>query len=195
MLQAAIDNQIRASVVMVDHSAVYAYQTPAEVGKTLLEWLYERVSMHLEPAGENCIIIADKPGGGAAEERKWLADTLELTNDGTQYVRPGRVVLPIVTAHSHHVPHLQLADLVTASATAAVAGRPAGLELREFLKKLFIRNTFANDAGGVGIKIYPDRRNLYYWVFGETQFSRWGTLQFEKLPMAGYLYETDDGMS
>jgi hypothetical protein len=74
----------------------------------MLKWLFERISMYLANHADPGVVVADKPGGGAREEKQWLAETLQLTNDGTEYVRPGRIVLPIVTADSQHVPHLQL---------------------------------------------------------------------------------------
>ena len=116
----------------------------AEVGKTILKWLYERVSMHLGDHDDVGIMIADKPGGGAKEEKRWLADTLELTSDGTEYVEPGRVVLPVVTADSRHVPHLQLADLIAAATTGAIAGNPPALELGPLLAKLMHRHSLGD---------------------------------------------------
>ena len=99
-------------------------------------------------------MIADKPGGGHKEDSRWLAETLQLTSDGTEYVTPGRIVLPIVTAHSHHLPHLQLADLVVAATTAAVAGRQSGLSLGPLLAKLMHRHKLG-DANGAGIVLWP----------------------------------------
>ena len=51
-----------------------------------------------------------------------VARSVELTNYGTEYVQTDRVVLPILTARSDHVPHLQLAELVVGATAAAVAG-------------------------------------------------------------------------
>jgi hypothetical protein len=124
MLEAAVDRQIRTAVVIIDHGKRYTGRSKAEVGREILKWLYERISMHLSDHDDFGIVIADKPGEGPKEDSRWLADTLQLTNDGTEYLTPDRIVMPIVTAASHHVPHLQLADLVVAATTAAVAGHP-----------------------------------------------------------------------
>lgn len=148
MLQAAFDHDIRSIVVIIDHGSAYKARTAVEVGKELLKWLFERVTILLDKANDIGVMIADKPGGGPADEGRWLAETLKLTNDGTEYVNPGKVVLPILTAPSHHVPHLQLADLVTAASAAAVAGRPAGLELKELLRQLAHRNYHDHAWGG-----------------------------------------------
>ena len=44
--------------------------------------------------------------------------------------------MPIVTAPSHHVPLLQLADLVVAATTAAVAGHPQACALGHLLLQI-----------------------------------------------------------
>src|SRR6266487_3355395 len=48
MLEAALDHQVRTVTVIIDHDAVYKSSSKAQVGKTILKWLYERVSMHLD---------------------------------------------------------------------------------------------------------------------------------------------------
>lgn len=194
MLQAAIDLGIRSIVVIVDHGAAYRSRTAVEVGKELLRWLFERVTILLAKADDIGVMIADKPGGGSAEEGRWLADALRLTNDGTEYVEPGRIVLPILTAHSHHVPHLQLADLVTAASAAAVAGRPAGLELKDLLRQLAHRNEY-NHAWGAGIVFFPiEMVNLCFWAFGETVAYKISVNGGFNLPDRRFPYYADDGL-
>jgi hypothetical protein len=140
------------------------------------------------------VVIANVPGSGRAEHAKWLTDTLSLTERGTDYVQAERVVLPIVTAPSHHVPHLQLADLVVAATTAAVAGRPAALGLAPLLQGLAHKNVH-HLAGGAGIVLWPPGLyNLHYWVFGEETYAKvamgtgWG------LPWRDWPYATEDGL-
>lgn len=106
-------------------------------------------------------MICDKPGGSHKDEDSWIADTLQLTNFGTIYVKPGSVVLPILTAPSHHHPHLQLADLIAGSPTAAVAGVQYGVDLIPRLKPLLHTNNLGN-IPGTGPKLFPDDlMNLY----------------------------------
>ncbi|HVV09301.1 hypothetical protein [Amycolatopsis sp.] len=107
MLHAAARRDVKTMVVILDRSARYADRTQAGAGAEILKWLYERVSMHLGDLGQLGIVIADKPGGGTSEENKWLSASLDLTDYGTEYVKPDR----IVTAHRHHVRHLQLTSL------------------------------------------------------------------------------------
>jgi hypothetical protein len=110
MLKEAIMRHVRTVVVIVDHHQALEGPSAAQAGMKILKWLYERVSMHLGDNHDFGIMIADKPGGGHREESRWLGETLRLTSDGTRYVRANKIVLPIVTAESRYVPHLQLAD-------------------------------------------------------------------------------------
>jgi hypothetical protein len=119
MLEAAIAQQVRTVVVIRDFGVS---RIKTEVGHELLRYLYERISMHLDAHDDLGIVIADKPGGGAREDGRWLAETLPLTDGGTEYVTADRIVLPIVTAPSHHVPHLQLADLKSFAGSGDMIG-------------------------------------------------------------------------
>lgn len=162
MLEAAARREARTMVVILDHGVRYTDLTVVEVGaEVLLKRLYERVTMHLGDLGDIGLIITDKPGGGSAEEKKWLADSLALTRLGTEYVKPDQIILPIVTADSRHVPHLQLADLVVAATTAAYAGRQSGLDLAPLLRPLMHRHRL-NYVNGAGIVLVPEHMNLYY---------------------------------
>jgi hypothetical protein len=193
MLAAAIDWDVRSAVVVWDHGAAW-WERPKEVGREILKYLYERIAMCLSDHDDVGVVIADKPGGGSMQEIQWLAGTLELTNDGTEYVTPDRVVLPIVTAPSHHVPHVQLADLVTAVTTAAVAGRPSGLELGELLLALAHKHALGY-AGEAGIVLWPRRPNLFYWVFGERVWALPSAGYGYELPDPGWEYGSDDGLA
>jgi hypothetical protein len=194
MLEAAIGWGIRSAVVVWDHDAAWRERPKQEVGREILKYLYERISMCLRDHDDVGIVIADKPGGGSVQETEWLAGTLELTNDGTEYVTRDRIVLPIVTAPSHHVPHLQLADLVTAATAAAVAGRRSGLQLRELLLALAHKHALGY-AGGAGIVLWPRQPNLFYWAFGETSWALPSASSGYDLPWPAWPYGTDDGLA
>lgn len=190
MLRTAIDWGVRSIVVIWDRGWVPWERT--RIGPEILKYLYERISMCL--GNDVGIIIADEPGGPGRAHERWLAETLALTSRGTEYVSPDRVVLPIVTAPSHHVPHLQLADLVVAATTAAVAGHPAGIALAPLLRELAHRNT-RGYAGGAGIKLFPDDLiNLYWWVFGESAFWKVAEGSGWPLPLSELPFEANDGL-
>ena len=193
MLECAIARDVRSIVVIIDHGKRYQSRSPAEVGREMLKWLFERISMYLANHADPGVVVADKPGGGAREEKQWLAETLQLTNDGTEYVRPGRIVLPIVTADSQHVPHLQLADLVTAATTAAIAGRRSGLNVAPLLAKLMHRHSL-DAVNGAGLVLFPERYNLLYWCFGETLWAKPAAQASCTLPNPAWPYGTSDGL-
>jgi hypothetical protein len=140
-------------------------------------------------------VIADKPGGGPKDDTRWLADTLHLTSDGTEHVSPDRIVMPIVTGASHHVPHLQLADLVVAATTAAVAGHPHGVALGPKLLNLAHKNVW-DLAGGAGIVIWPTNLgNLLHWAFGEKTYAKVARNVGVTLPWRDWPYAEDGGLA
>jgi hypothetical protein len=193
MLELAAAHEVRTIVIILDRSVAYTAEDQTQVGLRLLAWLFERVTMLLGRPEDFGIAIADKPGGGSAADKSWLQHALELNRNGTEYVKPGGLVLPIVTATSDHVPLLQLADLVTASTTAAVAGRESGTQLAPLLRPMMHRNTFGH-VGGAGLVLFPPGlRNLLHWVFQDT-YSRPGTMSGWSLPYQGWNFYTDDGL-
>ncbi|MGW0980351.1 DUF3800 domain-containing protein [Streptomyces xiamenensis] len=173
LLEIAADCGVRTAVVIWDRGMLP--WTKEDVAREILGYLYERIEMHLAANDERGIVIADIPGGGNKDHSKWLSEALDLTTVGTRFAKPERVVMPIVTAPSDHVPHLQLADLVTAATTAAVAGREAGMELIDGLKPLARRNAYGY-VGGAGVVLWPPSLNdLYYWVLGESTYVKGGS--------------------
>ncbi|MFF2571171.1 DUF3800 domain-containing protein [Streptomyces sp. NPDC058084] len=196
MLEIAADCGVRTAVVIWDRGQIGWEKE--KVAREILSYLYERIEMHLESREERGVVIADIPGGGGKDHTKWLSEALDLTTVGTAYVKPNRVVMPIVTAPSDHLPHLQLADLVTAATTAAVAGRENGLELVELLKPLARRNS-RDYIGGAGLVLWPPSlADLFYWVFGETHYVRNGAV-YPIGPQSGFsqpgsLFSTSSGL-
>jgi hypothetical protein len=201
MLQLAIDHEIRSIVVIADQDKVNWSEETTQ--KRMLQYLYERVSMHLEDLDEDLsqdgvmergIMTADEPGGAAKKHKQWLAQTLRLTSYGTEYVDPFRIALPILLSHSDHVPHLQLADLVVAATTAAVAGNRYALEVVPLLQQLAHTNA-RGYAGGTGVKLIPDQlRNLHHQVFEEDTFWKVATGEYWPLPIPDLPYATNDGL-
>lgn len=172
MLELAAEAEVRTAVVVWDRGALPWEKK--DIASEILRYLYERIEIHLETLDQRGVVIADVPGGGSADHTKWLSEALDLATAGTPYVKPNRVIMPIVTAPSHHVLHIQLADLVTAATTAAVAGRTSGLGLVDLLKPLARRNAYQR-IGGAGVVLWPpDLVDLYHWLFGETVLMKKG---------------------
>ena len=194
-LELAVELGSRSVVVVWDTGRATELQgKPAE--QKVLEFLYERVSMCMEE--DVGMMTADKPSGGrTSDDEKWLQSTLELTNYGTDYVHPEHIVLPIVTAPSHHLRQLQLADLITGATAAVVAGGNSyANDLAPLLLALAHKNR-RSMAGGAGVKLYPNQlRNLHHWAFGEDRFVNVATGQEWRLPSRepGWAYVSDDGL-
>lgn len=197
MLNAAIQRGVRTAVVVWDRGHVG--WSSKSIADEILKYLYERIEMHLGEYDQRGVVIADVPGGGAADHSKWLAAALDLTTIGTRFVKPERVIMPIVTAPSHHVPHLQLADVVTAATTAAIAGRKSGLALVPLLKQL-ARTNSRGYIGGAGLVLFPpDLQDLYYWLLDEPVYFKAGSETRlgptgDPFSTAGRTYQNSDGM-
>ncbi|WP_377268402.1 DUF3800 domain-containing protein [Peterkaempfera sp. SMS 1(5)a] len=170
MLERAAELGIRSAVVVWDRGHL-DWPMRDRVEPAILSYLYERIERFLAEQDARGVVIADEPGYGGGF---WLRAAKELTESGTPHVAPERVTLPILTAPSHLVPHLQLADLVAAATTAAVAGRPAGLDLLDPLTRLARRNDEGR-IGGAGLVLWPPQlMDLHYWLFGERVYQRRG---------------------
>lgn len=171
ILDAAIANDVTALVSAWDNGAqktMYGYDPEYWV----VRFMYERIEMHLSTLKQRGVIVFDKPGGDHKDEDAWISDTRELTDIGTEYVKPDAIVAPILTAPSHHHPQLQLADLIAGASVGALAGTKYALALLPKIKQLYLRNSWGN-VGGLGVKLYPDEVcNLYHWVFGDDMMVR-----------------------
>jgi len=210
------DKQRRARRAMLEHASALGITAVVVVCATthvpswdeqkikleMLRYLYERVSMSLYYEGESGVLIADQPPGDRRDEKRWLAQTLELTENGTQYIapEPNRILLPVLTTRSDHVDLLQLADLATSAVTALVAGSRHAEPYRDLLLDLLARNG-RGYVGGTGLKLVPDNRhsphsllNLFHWVLDEDRYTRIATNDEVRLPHAGWAYATGDGL-
>lgn len=190
VLQAAAMHEAKAIVVCWDVGRTS--QNDEQAFERCLDYLFERLSMNLQDRNSLALMVADRPGGGKAQEDKFLAYFLGRVEKGTEYVLPDRLLLNVLTTPSEMVRHLQLADIVTGVTTAMVAGleKYAG-ELFPHVKELFIKNR----PGGVaatGLKIAPDGRtanslvNLYYWVLRENLLHKGGGAIAYRLPDPGF---------
>lgn len=168
MLRGADDLGMKSVVCIWERNDRWKVEEPEALKKTL-KFLYERVERYLEASQDTGVVIADRPPGGRGEETQWISEALDLTKQGTEYVTAERVVMPIVTAPSKLVPLLQLADLVTAGVTAAVAGFPKGLKMVNDLIPLLNTNS-RGQVGGTGVKIYPDDLVDLYRIFGDESY-------------------------
>lgn len=187
-LRKARDAGATAIVVIEDQKARPALSTSANAEQDVVRLFLERAQHQLERTGTEAIVIADRPGGGAKEEKRFLTDCLKTLRTGTNYVVPARVAF-VMTTDSGLARLLQLADVITGSTLAYVSGE------KNYAPRLFpaVRPLIREEhgrIGGCGVKIHPDGRyaNLYHWLFGDDYLVRWPT--GAPLPMAGRAYAT-----
>ena len=163
-----------------------------------VDFIFERVSIELSKLDSDCLVIADRPGGGKKQEEGFLEAFLQRVQTGTEFAPPDRVLLNLLTTPARLVRHLQLADLVTSITTAMVAmkyryARPAFDQIRP----LFMKNSLGY-VGGTGLKLFPNQlTNLYHWVLGEDTYVRVGMNSGWGLPMRKFPYhdaEDSDGI-
>jgi hypothetical protein len=157
-----------------------------------VDYLFERMSVHLEKRNTSAIVVADRPGGGKDQEEQFLSDFVSRIQDGTEYVVPDRILLNVLTTPSHLIRHLQLADLVTGITTAMVCGQHKfAAPLFDDVKRILIQNQFCT-IGGTGLKLFPDQLiNLYHHVLSEKTFWRVGKGAGIALPYPKFPYVTD----
>ena len=191
ILRAAYEFNVRAIVVCWDTGKTTLKNEKAFA--KCIEYMFERVTVHLDKRNAYAIMVADRPGGGKDQEEYFLSEFLNHFQNGTEHVIPDRILLNVLTTPSHLVRHLQLADLVTGITTAMVCGQTkyAG-PLFPDIKPLLIRNT-VNGIAATGLKIVPDENvNLYYWILKENFLHKNGGAISYRLPASNYPYSEDE---
>ncbi|MEY2847622.1 MAG: hypothetical protein RI885_287 [Actinomycetota bacterium] len=191
VLTAAAEHAVKVIVVVWDLDGGVATAGGEGPEDAVVTFMFERISMQIENSGQRGIIVFDKPGGDHRDEDDWLTGRSEMVRVGTDYVKPNAIVTQVLTAPSHLHPHLQLADLIAGSVTAAVAGNRHGLQLVPLIEPLFCRGI--HGIPQTGLKLYPDNLgNLHHWVHGAR------TLRHRSsrvtLPNKHWRYSEDDGL-
>ena len=190
VLQCAADHGCQAVVAVLDYEMRNLKQ---EWGfERSVNYALERISTHLSNTKEEAVIVADRPAGGHKESDKFIAAFAERLASEHNHMLAGTFALNLLTADSHMVRHLQIADLVVAITTAMIAGQAkyAGSYFK-IVREMLLKNS-AGYIGGCGVKVYPDRLiNLYHWVLGDDLLVRGNTGW--PLPHSKILYAKDDG--
>lgn len=191
ILRVAADHGARAIVICWDTGRTTLKGDAAF--EKCVDFLFERMTVHLEKRDTSAIIVADRPGGGKAQEAEFLANFVSRVQSGTTYSVPDRVALNVLTTPSHLVRQLQLADLITGITTAMVCGQYKwAAPLFQLVRPLLIQN-YHGAIAGTGLKIFPTELiNLYRWVLAEEDFIRVGMGTGWPLPRPGLPYQVDD---
>lgn len=135
--------------------------------------LLERVNNLANSVASTAIVVVDRPGGGIAEERKFLSECLHTLQEGTPYVMPEKIAVNPISTDSHLIRTLQASDLIVSCTTALVAGQTTlAPDIFESIKPILAQDL--GRIGGVGVKIHPDfvYLNLYHWLLGDDMHVR-----------------------
>lgn len=189
MLSLAQDSEVKAIVIVEDTG--YETATGALSAEEDVTCLFlERVHKLLNKARAEGIVIVDRPSGGRADEDRFLANCLETLQSGTDYVKPDRIALNVLSTPSKLIRLLQVADVVTSCTVAAVGGEDVhSPPVFDVVRSLL--HSDMGRIGGVGLKIHPDFRyvNLYHWLLGDTNFLKHAV--GHPLPLRDFPYSSD----
>lgn len=189
VLDTARSQGVSATVVIAEsgNSSVTGH---CSIEEDVTRLLLESIQLQL-PLNDQAIVVADRPGGGRAEEDAFLASCFDAMKRGTRLVRNFELIALFLTTNSRFVRLLQLADLITSCTTALVAGET------KYAPTTFqdVRPLLRSDAGrigGVGLRLYPAERmvNLYHWLLGE-QDCTLHNMPY-KLPFPGHPFALTD---
>ncbi len=130
------------------------FRSPEDVYATALMFLAERFEHLLEAEDERGLIVVDSRFREQDTRlRRFFGD---LQQEGTPYMKLGRIVEGLFLGPSHYSIGLQCADLVVAATVAAERG--VGLA-SGYLKKLrprFAVHPATGELAGVGLKRFPE---------------------------------------
>ena len=130
------------------------FRPPEDTYSTALMFIAERFHHWLAAEDELGLIVVDsRHRENDARLRRFFA---EISEEGTPYMKLGRIIEGLFLGPSHYSIGLQCADLVVAATAAAERG---GGDARRYLKKLLPRFAVHPATGGlegVGLKRFPD---------------------------------------
>ena len=136
--------------------AEFAYfRSPEDVYATALMFLAERFQ-HLLAAEDDLglIVVDSRFREHDTRLRRFFGD---LTEEGTPYMKLGRIVEGLFLGPSQYSIGLQCADLVVAATLAAERGVGLGGGYRKKLLPRFAAHPATGEVEGVGLKHFPDR--------------------------------------
>jgi len=182
-------SRVGAIVIIEDLKSRKADRNAPSREIDLINLLLERI--HHEFIRRQChgIVIVSQPSGDRQYERKFLSSCAETLARGTDYVKPDRIALSILTSPPKFVRLLQLSDVVASCTTSYVSGENQySPPVFEYIKPIFAKEN--GRVGGAGLKLHPDFKyaNLYYWLVNDSHF--WKNNLGLPLPMANYKYAT-----
>jgi hypothetical protein len=191
LVESASKNGVRALVV--SWALGRSDLTRDQAASKVLDYVFERVSLHLNSIDDFGLLVCDRPGGGRKEEDWFLMHFRVRTQFGSGLVRSERILLNALTTDSKMVRLLQLADIVVGATTAMIGGLyDYAPPVFERIRPMFISNS-TGQIGGSGLKIAPERmENLYYWLLGEEEYRAPAARRMIQLPHSDLPYSHDE---
>jgi hypothetical protein len=142
------------------------FRSPEDVYSTALMFLAERFQHLLTEEDDVGVIVVDSRFRDEDTRlRRFFAD---LTEEGTPYMKLGRIVEGLFLSPSHHSIGLQCADLIVAATAASERAIGQGSGYVKKLAPRFARHPQSGAIDGVGIKRFPDpadRPREHYRLF------------------------------
>jgi hypothetical protein len=130
------------------------FRSPEDVYGTALMFLAERFHHLLVEEDDFGIIVVDSRfREHDARLRRFFGD---LAEEGTPYVKLGRIVEGLFLGPSHYSIGLQCADLVVATTAAGERGVGQGSGYFKKLLPRFARHPATGELDGVGLKRFPE---------------------------------------
>lgn len=117
-------------------------------------FLAERYQHLLAEEGDLGLIVVDSRF--REDDRRLRRFFADLTEEGTPYMKLGRIVEGLFLGPSHYSIGLQCADLVVAATAASERGVGAGAGYFKRLEPRFARHPQSGAIEGVGLKRFPD---------------------------------------
>jgi hypothetical protein len=193
VLACAAKCEAKAFFSCVDSSTQRADPKSKTPERDVYNLILERVEGYLNDEKKPGLIIVDRSGGDLKGEEKFLANLIEQTREGTTYVVPKQIAIPVLSCPSRLCRPLQLADVITSSTLARVAGESSFTPpIIESAKRLYYQKY--GRIGGYGVKLHPAKKlaNLYHWHFGDDTIIHdkvsWGA------PLAGLAFSKSDSI-
>jgi hypothetical protein len=122
VLEAAKSHRIQSIVVIEDTHYSKAIRASESHEEDAIHLLLERVNSFLRSVNDNGLVIIDRSGSASSTDERRLSSCLKLLLTGTDYVEFDKIALSVLSAPSHLIRLLQLADLVVGCVVQHVGG-------------------------------------------------------------------------
>lgn len=170
ILEVLNDTGCKAIFIAEDTNCKFADRTSGSHEYDIAKLLIERVDWCYQNCADTGLLICDRPPGNYKQEESYLLSCLQTLKMGTNYRKPERIIMTVLSSPYRLSRLLQTADLITACTLQYLCGEKRFTPpVMKYIKPLFLSEW--DRIGGVGVKLHPDFKyaNLYHWLFGDSQ--------------------------